>query len=250
MFSPWHAQRRISRQIQYVGGLIGIQDYGCVSDSWADVSIECGSLADAVGGLVGGALRPGSVLRCYAHGSLCVLNNSTRIGGLAGCHTGLIEHGYSAGHLIAGEDSTDVGGLLGTTVNGRDYGTTRGGYWDIQTGGLSTSAGGNGLSTSAMKRRASFNRWDFVGESVNGTADAWRMCADGVDYPRLSWEFSQHGDLDCPDGVGFDDLTYLAERWLNEEDAALLGAADVNADGRIEQHDFARISEYWLYDVR
>jgi hypothetical protein len=41
-----------------------------------------------------------------------------------------------------------------------------------------------------MKTLSTFTSagWDFVGETANGTNDYWRMCVDGVDYPRLAWE--------------------------------------------------------------
>jgi len=86
--------------------------------------------------------------------------------------------------------------------------------------------------------------WDFVGESKKGTKDVWRMCADGVDYPRLSWEFSGGGDMDCPDGVTLEDLLYLAGRWMASTPATF-GAADANADGRVDLLDLAILSENW-----
>jgi hypothetical protein len=87
--------------------------------------------------------------------------------------------------------------------------------------------------------------WDFVGEDTNGTEDIWRMCGDGISYPRLSWEFSAGGDLDCPDGVGMEDLVYLAGRWMAGTPATV-GAADGNADGRVDLLDLAMVSENWM----
>ena len=87
--------------------------------------------------------------------------------------------------------------------------------------------------------------WDFVGESTNGRADTWRMCVDDVDYPRLSWEFSQGSDFDCPDGVGMDDLLYLAGRWLAVTPETV-GAGDATGDGRVTIEDFAAMAEEWM----
>jgi formylglycine-generating enzyme required for sulfatase activity len=91
--------------------------------------------------------------------------------------------------------------------------------------------------------------WDFVGETVNGTADVWRMCVNGVPYPRLAWEFSWGGDLGCPDGVGVEDLVYLCERWLAAGPGAV-GAADANGDGKVDLADYAILAEHWLTGER
>jgi hypothetical protein len=98
-----------------------------------------------------------------------------------------------------------------------------------------------------MKTLATFMGagWDFVGELANGTEDVWRMCADGVDYPRLSWEFSKTGDFDCPDGVAIDDLLYIASRWLATTPETI-GAADANADGKLDLSEFAILAANWL----
>jgi len=85
-------------------------------------------------------------------------------------------------------------------------------FWDIETSGQSTSAGGAGKTTAQMQALSTFtsepNNWDFTNETANGTNDYWRMCAVGIDYPRLNWE-SIDGDFACPDGVNTEDLKYL-----------------------------------------
>jgi hypothetical protein len=88
---------------------------------------------------------------------------------------------------------------------------------------------------------------DFVGEAANGTGDVWRMCGDGVDYPRLSWEFSQGGDMICPNGVGIEDLQYFAWRWTDNTPASA-GAADINSDGKVDMADLAILSAHWLQE--
>ena len=61
-----------------------------------------------------------------------------------------------------------------------------------------------------MKTKTTFTDagWDF--------ADYWRMCVDGVNYPRLRWEFDGHGDFVCPDGVNFADFAAMANNWLTD----------------------------------
>lgn len=99
----------------------------------------------------------------------------------------------------------------------------------------------------AMQKRATYISagWDFVGESGNGTEDIWRLCADGVNYPRLAWEFSDDGDFNCPDGVRWNDLVYLSGRWLATKPKGI-GAADGNADHRVDMADLALLAENWM----
>ena len=90
--------------------------------------------------------------------------------------------------------------------------------------------------------------WDFVGEDVNGENEIWRMCVDGVEYPRLSWEFARNGDFACGDGVDIFDLQAVAEHWLLAEatdPVAFSYACDANGDGVIDLADFAVLGENW-----
>ena len=62
-------------------------------------------------------------------------------------------------------------------------------FWDTQTSGQATSAGGTGKTTAEMQTAKTFldAGWDFVGETKNGMADIWWI-DEGKDYPRLWWE--------------------------------------------------------------
>jgi hypothetical protein len=113
--------------------------------------------------------------------------------------------------------------------------------------GMVASAGGSGKTTSEMKTLGTFTGvgWDFMGETKNGKADIWRMCADGVDYPRLAWEFSQGGDLNCPDGIELEDLLFLSERWMTITPETV-GSADANSDSKVDLTDFGILSENWM----
>ena len=59
-------------------------------------------------------------------------------------------------------------------------------FWDIQTSGQTTSAGGTGKTTVEMQTANTFLEagWDFVEETENGTDDIWWIL-DGQNYPRL-----------------------------------------------------------------
>jgi hypothetical protein len=71
------------------------------------------------------------------------------------------------------------------------------------------------------------------------------MCVDGVDYPRLTWEYVQGGDFACPDGVNGGDLEVLCEDWLSTYSQALYGA-DANGDNQVTFGDFAILAEHRL----
>jgi hypothetical protein len=190
-----------------------------------------------VGGLVGENYF-GAITCCYATG--IVRGTGDWVGGLAGYNYGMIRSCYAT-DAVSGTGNY-VGGLVGT-----NEGTILSCFWDKQMSGLQSSDGGIGKSTIMMKTLPTFTSagWDFVGETMNGTEDVWRMCGDGVSYPRLAWEFSQGGDMDCPDGVGLADLVYLAGRWMKTT-SATAGAADGNRDGKVDIQDFGIVSENWM----
>jgi hypothetical protein len=182
------------------GGLCG-NNLGTIIDCYATgkVGRSCGW---NVGGLCGS--NDGLIRDCFATG---VVTANDSVGGLCGENeTGTIVHCYATGQV---EGYSNLGGLCGRIEPYEDTpglsgmtGTISGCFWDIETSGQSrgvgkgTSDGVTGKTTAEMKTAATFTdaAWDFVGETANGTEDIWRMCADGVDYPRLSWEFSRGGD--------------------------------------------------------
>lgn len=246
------------------GGLIGV-NYGAMSCCSATGTVWGG---DLVGGLVGSNCTA-TMERCFASGSV---SGFWAVGGLTGVNEkATIRSSYSTGSPIG---QSFIGGLVGysefgTVINsystGKPTGTKHVGglcgyvstwslpsidknnFWDAQTSEMATSEMGTGKTTGEMKTLATFMGagWDFVGEQTSGTEDVWRMCADGVDYPRLSWEFSGNGDFDCPDGVELEDMLYLVERWMMGT-PEIIGAADANGDGRVGIEDFAVLAENWV----
>jgi hypothetical protein len=107
------------------------------------------------------------------------------VGGLVGYIIGgRITNCYATGS-VSGKWS--VGGLVGSNWIG--HSTITGCFWDIQTSGQVTSAGGMGKTTAEMQMESTFTNagWDFVDETANGTEDVWWIL-EGRDYPRLWWE--------------------------------------------------------------
>jgi len=163
-----------------------------------------------------------------------------------GWNISTVSNCYATGSVSG---SSIVGGLVGYDY----FGTVTASFWDIDTSGQLTSAGGEGKTTAEMKTLSTFTSagWDFVGETANGYLDTWRMCADGVDYPQLNWE-SISGDFACPNGVNVEDLSYLVERWLLINCTSsnnYCGGADINGSGMVNMFDFAAFAENWLKGI-
>jgi PGF-CTERM protein len=171
-----------------VGGLVGGND-AVVKNSYATGSVNG---EDLVGGLVGRSA--GTVEKSYATGDV---SGNDRVGGLVGANTldGTVRESYASGSVSGDEN---VGGLVGEKVDG----TITESYWDTESTGQFTSAGGaTGLTTSEMTGDAAANNmrgFDFTStwETVDG------------DYPKLSWQSdggtdgsSDNGESGSSDGA-------------------------------------------------
>jgi hypothetical protein len=164
----------------YVGGLVGYNKYGDIAASYSTAAVSATfSGNQKIGGLVG--VNAGRITTSYSTGPV---SGQRVVGGLAGHTTGGITMCYSTG-MVSGEQ--DVGGLLGDRYPDSDIVT--GCFWDVETSGQSSSAGGTGLTTAEMQTAGTFLEagWDFVDETDNGTDDIWWIL-EGQEYPRLSWE--------------------------------------------------------------
>ncbi|MGA2091903.1 MAG: M6 family metalloprotease domain-containing protein [Sedimentisphaerales bacterium] len=256
---------------QYVGGLVGWNAYGSISNCSSTGAVSGTSL---LGGLVG-YNNHGSINNCYSTGAVSGYNI---VGGLVGSNNGgsSISNCYSTGAVSGSSSFKDVGGLVGGNgdssisncystgaVSGTSgvgglvgtnwYGSISSSFWDTQTSGQTTSAGGTGKTTAEMKTLSTFTvaGWDFTNETANGTSDFWRMCVDGVDYPRLNWQ-SIEGDFACPKGVNVEDLNYFVQQWLLANCTSsnnYCGGADINGSGTVDFADFAMFAESWLEGI-
>lgn len=223
-----------------IGGLVGKNgnwsEQGSIIACYADVTVT-GEGGGGVGGLAGS--NKGSITNSYAVGDVFGGLNSS-VGGLIGtAGPGTVSNCYASG-LVAGS-SGHVGGLVGDNVSA----IINSSFWDVNTSGQTTSAGGTGKTTAEMQTLLTFTSagWDFLGERENGYLDTWRMCVDGVDYPKLSWQFPR-GDFVCPDGVDFEDLLVFCDQWLLEE-----LSADIKPDGIVNFLDYAEFANNWQGDT-
>ncbi len=147
------------------GGLVGENNVSPVRGCYATGPVSGG---EYVGGLF--SYNNGPVSDCFATGPV---NGSITVGGLVGMNSdaGTLERCYSAG-AVAG--STYVGGFAGYNSC-----TISNSYWDTNTSGRASSAGGSGctgLTTEQMKQQASYEAWDFT--------NIWRI-TEGESYPEL-----------------------------------------------------------------
>ena len=223
-----------------IGGLVG-KNYGSISKSYATGWLS-GELF-WTGGLAG--LNSGDVTDCYA--DVSVNGGAFWSGGLVGWNSGPVTDCYSVG-AVSGSSYT--GGFAGENY---DTGAFSGCFWDIQASGIGDGIGGGSSNGLAGKTREEMYRistfmdagWDFPADSVSGT---WRICTDGLDYPRFWWEFSFKGDLECRDGVALEDMLYLADRWLWDDCGANNHCdwADINYDGIVNFRDFTTLADNWL----
>lgn len=186
-------------------GLFGQLAFGAQVTNLGIVDANIVGSGNQIGALAGWNYGPVSC--CYSHGSI---TGNRRIGGLIGYNWGFVSQCYNAGAVLG---TSDVGGLVGyneygdvtccyssgPVVGAWDVGGLVGRpgalavlarcFWDIDTSGQTVDAGSTGLPTPQMQTARTFlaARWDFVGESRNGTEDFWWM-VEGHTYPRLWWE--------------------------------------------------------------
>jgi hypothetical protein len=175
----------------WVGGLVGMNSYGVVACSYSAGSVSgraAGLTPTEVGGLVGYNNR-GAVSDCYSTVTVSKtdedLHSASAAGGLIGFdEDGAVTSCYSAGRVDG--LGVYVGGLVGSSSGGSIVTTS---FWDTKTSGQTRSAGGTGKTTAEMQTASTFldAGWDFVGETVNGSEDIWKI-AEGVGYPRLAWQ--------------------------------------------------------------
>jgi hypothetical protein len=94
-----------------------------------------------------------------------------------------VSNSYSTGSVTGNEL---VGGLAG-----ENRGTVSKSFWDTETSGQATSAGGTGKTTAEMKTIATFSGagWNIIAVALNETNPAyiWNI-VDDVTYPFLSWQ--------------------------------------------------------------
>ena len=119
---------------QYVGGLVG-SNAGSISNAFATGSAS--GFSFQIGGLVGD--NGGTIANTFATGAVF----GSQAGGLVGANFSSISNSYSTGPV----SGSSFGGLVGVAP----IGTITNSYWDTQTSGVTTSAGGSGETTAQLQ---------------------------------------------------------------------------------------------------
>jgi hypothetical protein len=170
----------------YVGGLVGFLvgwPYGgTVSNSYATGSVTVmGESGTCIGGLVG-VIWFGTVSNSYSTGNV---SGNTYVGGLVGASVySTVGNSYSTGSVTG---NSSVGGLVGYNI---EHGTVSNSFWDTETSGQSTSAGGIGKTTAEMQDIGTFTDWDMIAvanPSTRNPSYIWNIVNDET-YPFLSWQ--------------------------------------------------------------
>ncbi len=196
--SASHATGHVSGTTS-VGGLVGYNDEsisgsyatgevtgdtavgGLVGANWASITTSYSTARvtgeEQVGGLVGRNSVFADIVAGYATGRV---SGTSRVGGLAGDNLESISASYATGP-VSGE--TLVGGLTGF-VNG----SVTASYWDTTTSGVATSAGGSGVTTTALQSPTGAS-------GIYGTwsADHWRF-GTAAQYPALAVDVDGGGE--------------------------------------------------------
>ena len=163
-----------------VGGLVGYSNDGSISNCYSTGAVS--GFSD-VGGLAGSG---GSISNCYSTGAVSGFSN---VGGLVGSG-GNISNCYSTG-AVSG--SYYVGGLVGYNSS-----PITACFWDVNTSGWPTSAGGTGKTTAEMKTISTFADAGWNISDVNGSDADWIMLPDGQDYPEIIYFFYRDPSVSVP----------------------------------------------------
>jgi len=163
----------------YVGGLVGLNEYGEVTRCFSTGKVVGGV---GVGGLIGFNNYGGRIINGY---NISAVSGGKDVGGLVGLNYGDVIRCHSVG-VVDAVGGLGIGGLVGYG------GTVTESFWDIETSGQFASKGGTGKTTAEMQTAVTFLKagWDFVDETGNGVEDIWWI-DEGIDYPRLTWEWAK-----------------------------------------------------------
>jgi hypothetical protein len=174
-----------------VGGLVGYNDYGMIINCRAAGTISGsgyytgGVTGSNYYGYIGGCFSAGTVTGTFYAGGLVGINFSGRIansystaavtsysvaGGLAGSNKSDsdISHCYSTGFVTG---TSSVGGLAGYNA-----GIINQSYWDMETSGQKTSAGGIGKTTAEMQQQHTYTSSSLITGKIGNA-----LKLDGLD---------------------------------------------------------------------
>ncbi len=101
----------------YLGGLVGISDFGTIDNCFSTGAVTGGNYSYSLGGLVG-AHYSGTIDNCFSTGAVAGGNDSDSLGGLVGENHDSISNCFSTGAVTGGGYSEYLGGLAGWNIDG------------------------------------------------------------------------------------------------------------------------------------
>ena len=168
----------LSTAVASAGGLAG-DNCGTILNSFAKGNVFTNSASPSstacLGGLVG-LKSDGDVNNCYSDVNIaCDSNSNYFAGGLVGMNfESAVASSYSRGAVDV--NAAYSGGFAGLNLGGWIFEC----FWDTESSGKITSAGGIGLDSEQMKTMSIYQDAGWAGKG-------W-VIRDGKDYPRLEWE--------------------------------------------------------------
>ena len=209
----------------YVGGLVGYNAHS--GNIKASYSISTVDGSTYVGGLAGLNEIRATIMNSY---SKSTITGDSWVGGLAGYNggpdwggggTGYISNSYSVSTISSAGEY--VSGFVG-----ENWGSIVSCFWSSDISGQF-----GGFSTLEMQTADTFLNagWDLVGETENGSDDIWKI-AEGLGYPRLSWEKYSGGTGEPNDPFQIataEDLMLLGET-PEDYDKHFILTADIDLD--------------------
>jgi hypothetical protein len=241
------------------GGLVGEQSYGTITNCCSTGEVTSQSMSFSgytvysyAGGMVGSS--SGTITNCYSTGSVAsdALSFSGNFvacpsyaGGLVGYQSyGSITNCYSTGFInptMIYSTQSHNGGLVGELS-----GSVVSSFWDVNTSGQTTSAGGTGKTTAEMQDINTFLNagWDF--SYIDGDSADWFIQID--EYPILTWQISP-ADIYTDGKNNFRDFAVFTQYWMRE-DCAIYNYycdwADLDFNGSVDIDDLVILMSYWL----
>jgi len=223
------------------GGIAGY-NAGVIACCYATGNVMGRDAVFMGGGLTGENDANGLLINCYATGNTAGFPTS---GGLVGANESVITHCYAIGKATASGTNSRTGGLCGRSYSPAQVVAS---YWDTQTSGHSTSAGGTGKTMAQMRSARTFldGGWDFQG--------IWDI-VEGQSYPFL--RFDPPADLNGDAKVDLRDYARFAANWsktcgVSTNPKAPLPACplvgDLNYDKKVDADDLRLMAVQWLDD--
>jgi len=208
----------VKGQSYCTGGLVG-NNNGKIASCYSNSEVV-GTLS-STGGLVGSSVS--TIINCYSTGSV---SGNAYTGGLAGSINGIVSNCYSIG-AVSG--STNTGGLVGSMT----YFNVTNCFWDTESSGMTTSAGGIGLSTKEMMMKSNYLKhvWNFQA--------IWKIDPNvNNGYPYLddrTIPITQSTEPFDTDDDGYINIKYLSHLvWISEKSSSWSSNFeldnDINAD--------------------